>query len=230
MFVVQRRADDSKQIVVYGAGGHAKSVIGVIEHEAKWTVAGVLDDSVRVDTVLGYRMLGGVAALPGLMSRGVKKAHVAVGDNYARAVTSSTLTLLDFTLVPVIHPTVVVMKDADMGIGCFYHCFAIIGPEARVGDGCIISAHTSVAHESYLGDYVHLSPSVQLGGAVQIGSYSSIGLGAAILPGIRIGENVVIGANAVVTKDLPDNVIAVGVPAKVVKANDPVTNPQSAER
>ncbi|MFK2395474.1 DapH/DapD/GlmU-related protein [Bacteroides fragilis] len=44
-----------------------------------------------------------------------------------------------------------------------------------------------------------------------------LGEGVAVMPGVTIGENSVIGANAVVTKDIPDNSIAVGIPAKVIK-------------
>ncbi len=53
--------------------------------------------------------------------------------------------------------------------------------------------------------------------AINIGRGSWIGAGAIILPGITVGEGSIIGAGAVVTHDIPDNVIAVGVPAKVIK-------------
>lgn len=54
---------------------------------------------------------------------------------------------------------------------------------------------------------------------VVIGDNVWIGGGAIILPGVTIGNNAVIGAGSVVTKDIPDNVIAVGNPCRVIKEN-----------
>ncbi|MBQ9598477.1 MAG: sugar O-acetyltransferase, partial [Clostridia bacterium] len=53
---------------------------------------------------------------------------------------------------------------------------------------------------------------------VKIGSNVWIGAGSTILPGVTIGDNSVIGAGSVVTKDIPENVVAVGSPARVIKA------------
>ena len=55
---------------------------------------------------------------------------------------------------------------------------------------------------------------------VSIGQYSLIGAGARIMPGVHIGRNVVVGANAVVTKNIPDNCVVAGVPAKIIKKYD----------
>ncbi len=53
---------------------------------------------------------------------------------------------------------------------------------------------------------------------IEIGDYVEIGSNAVVLPGVKIGSNVTIGAGSVVTKDIPENSIAVGVPAKVIKS------------
>jgi serine O-acetyltransferase len=52
-----------------------------------------------------------------------------------------------------------------------------------------------------------------------IGNRVYIGPGAKLFGGIKVGDNVAIGANAVVTKDLPENAVAVGVPAKIINYN-----------
>jgi len=49
-----------------------------------------------------------------------------------------------------------------------------------------------------------------------------IGIGACIMPGVTIGKNAIVGANAVVTKDVPDNAIALGIPAKIVSERPPL--------
>ena len=87
----------------------------------------------------------------------------------------------------------------------------------------------------YVGDYTMFGPNVtvataghpilpelreqvyQYNALVHIGRNYWIGAGAIILPGITIGDNVVVGADSVVTKDIPDNVVAVGNPCKVLR-------------
>ena len=53
---------------------------------------------------------------------------------------------------------------------------------------------------------------------IQVGSHVFIGVNTIVMPGVKIGSNVVIGAGSVVTKDIPDNAVAIGVPAKVVSS------------
>jgi len=69
-----------------------------------------------------------------------------------------------------------------------------------------------------LGEFSHVSPNATLGGGAVLGAFSQLGLGAVILPGIRVGSRTIVGAGAVVTSDLPDDVVAVGVPARVLRS------------
>ena len=87
----------------------------------------------------------------------------------------------------------------------------------------------------YVGDYTMIGPNVviatgghpilpelrkkgyQFNAPIHIGENCWIGAGAIILPGITIGKNVVVGAGSVVTKDLPDNIVAVGNPCKILR-------------
>ena len=73
-----------------------------------------------------------------------------------------------------------------------------------------------------IGDFVELSPNVTILGNVSIGSFTQIGANSTILPNIKIGENVIIGAGSVVTKDIPDNSLAYGVPSKIIKFLEPL--------
>jgi len=79
----------------------------------------------------------------------------------------------------------------------------IISYYAKIGKNCTILQQVTIAQD-------------QEGKAATIGDNVVIGAGAKILGGVTIGDNVRIGANAVVTKDIPSNSIAVGVPAKVI--------------
>lgn len=63
-------------------------------------------------------------------------------------------------------------------------------------------------------------PGINLFGKIKVGSFVFIGNSAIIMPGVTIGDNVIIGAGAIVTKDIPENSIAVGSPARVIKTID----------
>jgi maltose O-acetyltransferase len=82
-----------------------------------------------------------------------------------------------------------------------------------IGDNCTISANVIIlTHDASIKRYLGYSKI----GAVNIGNMVFIGVGAIILPNVRIGNNVIIGAGSVVTRDIPDNSVAVGNPAKIV--------------
>jgi acetyltransferase-like isoleucine patch superfamily enzyme len=59
---------------------------------------------------------------------------------------------------------------------------------------------------------------VNISGHVNIGEEVSVGTGSKIIQNISIGRNTIIGAGAIVTKDIPENVVAVGMPAKPIKS------------
>jgi lipopolysaccharide O-acetyltransferase len=102
----------------------------------------------------------------------------------------------------------------------------IIGNDVLVASRVFISDHH---HGNYHGDQEHSSPQMApasrplISQPVNIGDRVWIGEGVSVLPGVKIGEGAVIGAGAVVTKDIPPNTIAVGIPAKVIKRFDPVS-------
>ncbi len=64
------------------------------------------------------------------------------------------------------------------------------------------------------------TPGLNVFGKIKIGNNVFIGINSIILPGVTIGNNVVIGAGSIVNKDIPDNVVVAGVPAKIIKSID----------
>lgn len=82
-----------------------------------------------------------------------------------------------------------------------------------IDDDCTITHNTIIlAHDAATKRHIGYSKA----GKVSIGRKSFIGMGSIILPGVSIGENVIIGAGSVVTKDIPNNSVAVGNPAVVI--------------
>ncbi len=89
----------------------------------------------------------------------------------------------------------------------------------KIEKGCLINLHCTIGHDSLIGQFSELSPGVHISGNCKIGEFCTIGTNATILPKITIGNNVTIGAGAVVTKNIPDNCVVVGVPGKIIKKN-----------
>ncbi len=213
------RRPNRPRLLVYGAGAHAQVVVETIRRQGKYEFAGLLDDDPAAveGTVLGLPVLGGVERAAGLRADGVTHCFVAIGDNHRRRLKAEELLTLGFELATVIDPTAIVLGQVRIGAGTLVlgHCH--IGVNTALGTGCLISVSCVVGHDCVLGDYAHLTPGVLLGGNVHIGDQSFLGLGCSVLPGLRVGRGATVGAGAAVVRDLPDNVVAAGVPARVMR-------------
>jgi sugar O-acyltransferase (sialic acid O-acetyltransferase NeuD family) len=117
----------------------------------------------------------------------------------------------------VVSPLAHVSAGAHIGQGVILFPNTFVSTGARLGDHCVINVGASVSHDTTVGRCCIVGPGVRLAGNVAVGAGCYIGMGADVIQGCAVGEGAVIGAGAVVTRDLPPNVIAVGVPARVIK-------------
>jgi sugar O-acyltransferase (sialic acid O-acetyltransferase NeuD family) len=103
--------------------------------------------------------------------------------------------------------------DVSIGKGTNILSGAILSNSTKIGKGCIIYYNSIITHDCNIGDFVEISPSATILGRVIIDSFTQIGANVTILPNLNIGKNVIVGAGSVVTKDIPDNSLVLGVPA-----------------
>ena len=106
--------------------------------------------------------------------------------------------------------------------GCTIMTGTIITNDVTIKKGVLINLDCTVGHDTTIGNYCELSPSVNISGGCQLGDFCTIGTGAILLPKVKLGTNVTVGAGAVVTKDVDDNALVVGIPAKKVKELNPI--------
>jgi sugar O-acyltransferase (sialic acid O-acetyltransferase NeuD family) len=113
-------------------------------------------------------------------------------------------------------------SEVHIGQGSNVLCNSVFSNSVTLGKGCIVYYNVLITHDCIIDDFVELSPNAILLGNVRIGAFTQIGANTTILPNLKIGKNVIIGAGSVVTKDIPDNCIAFGVPAKIIKKLKPL--------
>jgi sugar O-acyltransferase (sialic acid O-acetyltransferase NeuD family) len=181
--------------------------------------AGFVDDREQLTgtEVIGYPVLGNGDWLNKQKSKHPVAIVWGVGNNCSRRQLAQRCGRWGVQILTAIHPAAVVASSAELGRGTVVMGCATINSEARLGEGVIVNTGAVVEHDVEIGDYAHISPNASLGGASQLGTGSHLGLGAVVLPGVSVGSESIIGAGAVVLKDLPSKIVAVGVPARILR-------------
>jgi acetyltransferase EpsM len=207
-FAAPASAFDPQAIIVYGGGGHGKSLIDLLRALGTYKLAGVVDDGLPAgEMVLGLPVLGGGEILPELFARGVRLAANAVGgigDVSVRIKVFQKLAQAGFACPAVAHPSAVIEPSAALSAGVQVFPHAYVGSDAHLGYGVIVNTGAIVSHDCLLGDYVNVSPGAMLAGEVQVGSGALIGMGVTINLGVRIGAGARIGNGATVKTDVPE--------------------------
>ena len=120
-----------------------------------------------------------------------------------------------------IHPAAYLGSNVEVGEGVVIGPHAVIAPNCSIGDFSSLHRGLNIGHDTKLGAYSTVAPGTSIAGMVRIGSRTTVGIGATIIDGITVGSHSIVGAGAIVVKDVPDNVVVIGVPAKVVRQNEP---------
>lgn len=190
---------------LYGASGHAKVIIDILKanHES---VEALFDDDESLTHLLDYPVLRPSEVWGPLI--------ISIGNNRIR---SNIANMLSVEFGRAIHPLSIVSQVAKINVGSVVMPGAIIQSCVSIGKHCIINTGASVDHDCTIGDFVHIAPHSTLCGNVSVGEGTFIGAGCTIAPGVKIGSWSVIGAGSVVTKDIPEHVLAVGNRCKIIK-------------
>lgn len=213
---------NKQRVIVFGAGGHAKVVTDVLEQMGLYRIVGLVDDSPELKgTVRGeYPVLGNKDDLAGMSGAGIDGVIVALGDNYRRKLVCNEVERMGFKLVSAIHPSAVIGSRVRIGAGTLVVAGVVVNVDAEIGEDVIVNTGATIDHDCRIEAHVHLSPGVHLAGRVSVGALTHIGIGAVVLPNLTIGQNCIVGAGAVVREDIPDSVVVVGNPARILKKNE----------
>jgi acetyltransferase EpsM len=208
--------DGPQRILILGAGRLAVDVADMIQDIAGLSVMGFAVDQRPFER--GSMLRGQpVYWIDELVDLGADyKAICAIGSA-RRAGIIGTVGQMGISFISVIHPSARVSRSARVGEGTIISGGVQVAAEARIGRHVIVNRGALIGPFDVIHDYAYVAPGANLAANVTIGSHTWVGLGANILERLSVGEQCIVGAGSLVTKDVPDRVKAVGVPAAVIE-------------
>jgi sugar O-acyltransferase (sialic acid O-acetyltransferase NeuD family) len=208
-----------KKLVIIGAGGFGREVLWLVNEinckSAEWRVVGFLDDNDNVEgqNIAGIPVLGRIEKHKNHLD-----AHfiLAVGNPIAKR---KIFEKLDgkTKFATLIHPSVLIGDRVEIGDGSIVCANSVLTVDIIVGQHVIFNLSCTIGHDTKVQDFASFMPSVNISGEVHVETGVFVGTGAKIINQVNIGANSVVGAGAVVSKSLPPNCTAVGIPAKPIK-------------
>ena len=210
----------ANNLLIIGAGGHGKVVGESAAKMGHWSEIAFLDDKFpSLNSILNWSVVGNLQQVEELRSK-YSDCVVAIGDNTFRLELIKKCLKLGYSLPSITHPSSLISPFVSLGEGCVAFARTVVNPDSKIDDGCILNTGVIVDHDCVLEEGVHLASGVTLAGGVRVGRESLIGVGASVTPYTVIGKNVIVAAGSVVTKDIGNNVLVAGVPAKVIKNHE----------
>jgi acetyltransferase-like isoleucine patch superfamily enzyme len=212
-------------MLIAGLGGNCKDSLADMVHQ--FTPSGVAfytddptDKNIPFFEQAGLVVYKGEAQARQYFANNQRNFVSFIGNNYAREKQAAILrqwggipskfmsksAILNVDLCTISDHNVIIMDFAHVSAGSI------------IEEGATIYSYTAIAHDVRIGRYAFISAFCAVSNTT-IGDYTFVGLNTMIGPGVKIGKNCIIGANSYVKNNLPDNVIAVGSPAKIIKEN-----------
>lgn len=209
-----------KKVVIIGAGGFGREVIEIFKDQnsikKNWEILGFIDENSELwgKTINNFSVLGG---LDWFKNNRVVGCVVAIGDPKTKKRITDILEKNGVLFYNAIHPSVKMSEFVNIGNNVIICAGSILTVNIFIKNHVIINLNCTVGHDSIIEDYCSIMPGVSINGENHIGKGTYIGTGATFIQQVGVGEWSVIGAGAVVIDNIPDHVVAVGIPAKVKK-------------
>lgn len=210
---------ERKRILMWGAADQARVNVHIFR-ELGCELVALVDDTPNLSSPIpGVPLLRGwVETEPWLKNQEKTTLGfvVAIGNPFGHARCRIHDLLVGAGLAPIslVHPTAKLCASALIGDGLQAMPDVIVHNEAVIGRQCLLNTRSLIEHDCVLEEGVEIGPGATLAGRVHVGANTWICTGVSVRPRVRIGRNTIIGAGAVVVSNIPDGVVAVGIPAK----------------
>jgi len=197
---------------IYCSGAHGKVVLDVLLRSYDKEFIGFIDDN----PINSYEGGHNVYPLEHLKAYDPEEVEIIIANGNPKLRKKIYSKIYNYKFINVIDRSSHIASSATLGAGNTIGINCIINIGANVGNHCIINNSAVVEHDSSIEDFSTICPGVQIGGKTKLGAGAFICTGAIVLPHIKIGASSVVAAGSVVTKDIQDNVLVMGSPARVV--------------
>lgn len=209
-----------KNIAIIGAGGFGREVKLIIDAINKdnneFNFLGYYDDGIPIGTEInGFPLLGSMEDL--LKVREPLCVVLAIGIPSVREKIFKSITNPNVSFPNLIHPSAIIGDEIRWGQGNIICAYCVITCNIEISDFVILNLSSTVGHDTVIKSYSSFMPAVNISGDVTVNEKVYVGTGAKIINQVQIGKNTIVGAGAVVSKSLPEDCTAVGIPAKPIK-------------
>lgn len=198
-----------EKIIILGKGGHAESLVDIVERENKYEIAGyVINDSSQSSENERYSVIGSDMDLEQIFESGIRNAALGIGylgKSDLREKLWKKLKAIGFSFPIICDPSAVLAGNIRLGEGTMVGKGAIINANASVGEMCIINTGAVIEHGCMVEEFSHISVGSVLCGEVRVGRASFVGANATVIQGKKIGNQCIIGAGITVRKNVGDN-------------------------
>jgi acetyltransferase EpsM len=217
-----------RPIYIIGGSGGGMIAASIVEESKDMYVEGFLNDFIPVGNAIGkykkYPIVGTTDKIDEILSTTDAQIFVAYKTMKKERQMLEKLEKLNIPedrFVSLFHSTAIIPHGfCSIGKGVLLAANSQLSSDTTIGNNCILFGGAFLGHDSTLERYVTVANNVSIGARVNIGAASHIGSNASIKEGVSIGKYSLIGIGAVIVKDIPENVIAVGNPARIIPKNE----------
>lgn len=193
------------EILLIGAGGHARSCIDVIESISEYKIIGLVEkNNTKEKNNLGYPIVGCDDDLPYLRDK-YEHAVISLGQiktaNHRKRI-FNMLNDLEYNIPTIISPRAYISKHSRIGEGAFVFNNVIINSNVEIGKNCIINNKVLIEHDANIGNHCHIATGAIINGGVKIGHRTFIGSGVVTKQSIEIGSDCIVGAGEIIKKNI----------------------------
>lgn len=211
-----------QKLLIIGAGNIGGFISYNIESFGNYELLGFLDDDPKKigKQIYGSKVLGTIASIDTHIVDNQIAVVIGIGNPNIKSKIASHLQDKNLIFPNFIGENVWISQHVILGKGIVIYPGTSINYETVIGDFSIINMNCAIGHNCELGTFSTLAPGVNLGGFTIIGQQTDFGIGATTIQGVAIGENVQVGGQTMIIKNVGDNEVVVGNPARLIKTKN----------
>ena len=211
-----------KTLVIYCAGGIGREAADLANRVndiyRTWNNIIFVDDNLDTPSINNIPVMRFDSLLKSYSNVSIQ-IIITSGEPFVRETLYNKVRKAKFELINLMHPEFLKSDYTHFGVGNLVHTGAIITCNIEIGDNNLINKQAVIGHDVRIGNHCVISPHVTIGGSAIVENNVFIGSGATIKNGVVIGKDSIVGMGAVITKDIPENMVVVGNPGRILREN-----------